>query len=299
LNGEIDTMNPFLIATIVFAALFSAALLGIWLRRRLPPHHLSDEIKDAVRQPATSNQTPTSLIPTATAGRLYWFRRYPVATFLVSLALALATTPFDEQVKDGDLLEAVRLALILLPALLAVGGRRRALVLGIILAAPALAGKWLNHWFPDLVPAWVFLAPGILFVIFVIAHLLRFILRARRIDSEVLCAGVATYLMLGLLWAFGYILVARLVPDAFAFGTGPDSSHIMKGFTALYFSFITLSTVGYGDIAPVSGAARMLAMMEATVGILYTTVLIARLVTLYSSPTPATDNDPSSSSPVL
>jgi len=58
----------------------------------------------------------------------------------------------------------------------------------------------------------------------------------------------------------------------------------MKGFTGFYFSFITLTTVGYGDITPVSRAARWLASMEAMTGSLYVAVLIARLVSLYSNP---------------
>jgi hypothetical protein len=60
----------------------------------------------------------------------------------------------------------------------------------------------------------------------------------------------------------------------------------MNGFTSLYFSFITLSTVGYGDIVPASEVARMLAMVEAMFGMFYMTVLVARLVSLYSSKTP-------------
>ena len=58
----------------------------------------------------------------------------------------------------------------------------------------------------------------------------------------------------------------------------------MNGFTGFYFSFVTLSTVGYGDITPVSRIARWLAAMEAMTGLLYVAVLIARLVSLYSSP---------------
>lgn len=57
----------------------------------------------------------------------------------------------------------------------------------------------------------------------------------------------------------------------------------MDGFTGFYFSFMTLSTVGYGDITPVSKIARWLAAMEAMTGLLYVAVLIARLVSLYSS----------------
>ena len=58
----------------------------------------------------------------------------------------------------------------------------------------------------------------------------------------------------------------------------------MNGFNGFYFSFITLSTVGYGDITPVSKVARMLAAMEAMTGLFYVAILIARLVSLYSAP---------------
>jgi hypothetical protein len=56
----------------------------------------------------------------------------------------------------------------------------------------------------------------------------------------------------------------------------------MEGFEALYFSFVTLTTVGYGDIIPVSNAARMLAVTEAATGLFFVAVLIARLVSHYS-----------------
>jgi len=57
----------------------------------------------------------------------------------------------------------------------------------------------------------------------------------------------------------------------------------MRGVNSFYFSFATLCTIGYGDIVPVSGVARMLAILEAVVGMFYMTMLIARLVALYSS----------------
>jgi hypothetical protein len=100
----------------------------------------------------------------------------------------------------------------------------------------------------------------------------------------VLCASISAYLMLGLMWTMAYWLVDQLTPGgAFSFNTnaGPRS---INGFNGFYFSFITLSTVGFGDITPVSKMARWLAAMEAMTGLLYVAVLIARLVSLYSMP---------------
>ena len=115
-------------------------------------------------------------------------------------------------------------------------------------------------------------------------NLLRFVLRASSVDAEVLCASISAYLMLGLIWTMAYWLVEELSPGAFAFNTTTGAKETMEGFNAFYFSFITLSTVGYGDITPVSKVARMLAAMEAMIGLLYVAVLIARLVGLYSTP---------------
>jgi hypothetical protein len=128
----------------------------------------------------------------------------------------------------------------------------------------------------------VFLIAGLALIAFVVANLLRFVLRAPSVNTEVLSASISAYLMLGLLWTVAYWLVAQVTPNAFAFNTGTKET--MAGFNAFYFSFITLSTVGYGDITPVSKVARMLAAMEAMTGLLYVAVLIARLVALYSSP---------------
>lgn len=89
--------------------------------------------------------------------------------------------------------------------------------------------------------------------------------------------------MLGLFWMFAYMLMAQLVPGAFAFSAGPASAQIMDGSTALYFSFVTLCTVGYGDIIPVSPVTRMLAFLEAITGLFYMAVIISRLVAIYSS----------------
>jgi len=187
-----------------------------------------------------------------------------------------------DQFRGGFLVETVLITLVLLSALLAIGGRLRTLV-GVVLVAPALVGEWLVYWRPDLPFFVVIRVSGLLFIGFMVLEFLRFIVRAPRVDFEVLCAGIATYLMLGLLWSFAYIIVDQLVPNSFVFTVGSASNHSMKGFNALYFSFTTLSTVGYGDIVPVSGLARMLAMVEAVFGMFYVTLLIARLVSLYSS----------------
>jgi hypothetical protein len=210
-------------------------------------------------------------------------RRFSTVQLLIVLALLFFFFPFVEEVKAGDLIVSILLSLVLLCAVLAVSDRKGVLLIALVLAIPAIAGRWINHFRPDLVPPAVFLIAGLVLVAFVVVNLLRFVWRAPSVNVEVLCASISAYLMLGLMWTMAYWLVDQLTPGAFAFNTNAGRQS-MNGFNAFYFSFVTLSTVGYGDITPVSKVARMLAAMEAMTGLLYVAVLIARLVALYSIP---------------
>jgi hypothetical protein len=212
------------------------------------------------------------------------FRRFSTVQLLIALLLLFIGAPFVEEIEGGHFILSVLFSLVLLAAVLAVADRKRVLVIAIVLAIPAIGGRWINHFRPDLVPPAVFLVAGLVLIIFVVAHLLLFILRAPVVTVEVLCASISAFLMLGLMWTMAYWLVDQLTPGgAFSFNTNAGSRS-MNGFNAFYFSFVTLSTVGYGDITPVSKVARMLAAMEAMTGLLYVAVLIARLVSLYSTP---------------
>ena len=81
--------------------------------------------------------------------------------------------------------------------------------------------------------------------------------------------------------ALAYRLAEIMAPGSFIFSGTPAAQNHMTGFTTFYFSFITLTTVGYGDIAPATNITRMLASAEAITGTLFVAVFIARLVALY------------------
>jgi Ion channel len=216
--------------------------------------------------------------------RIPRLRRFTSVQLLVALALFFIWAPFVEEIEGGELIVSALFSLVLLAGVVAVADSKRVLVIAIVLAIPAIAGRWMNHFRPDLVPPHVFLTAGLILIAFVVANLLRFVLRAPSVNADVLCASISAYLMLGLMWTLAYWLVDQLTPGgAFSFNTNAGTRS-MNGFTGFYFSFITLSTVGYGDITPVSRIARWLAAMEAMTGLLYVAVLIARLVSLYSTP---------------
>ncbi|HMG06817.1 MAG TPA: ion channel [Chthoniobacterales bacterium] len=209
-------------------------------------------------------------------------KRFSAVELLIALGLFFAVTPFVEELPRGDLIEAVLLTVVFLSAVLAIGGRRRTYLIAVVLAVPAIVGKWLSHFRPDLIAPPIYLVAALVFGLFVIGHLQLFVLRARSVDSGVLCSAICAYLLMGLVWAFAYILVTQLSPGSFSFNTSNTPKVVMDGFTAFYFSFSTQSTAGFGDITPVSKIARMLAVMQATAGSLYLAILIARLVGMYS-----------------
>jgi hypothetical protein len=222
----------------------------------------------------------------------FGLRRYSAAEFLVTLILLIVATPFVGDLAGGRVIESALMTLVFLAGVLAVGRRRRTLVIACIFVIPAISGKWVNHIWPNLMNDKVFFSAGLLFAIFLVIQLLMFILRAPRVNSEVVCAALSIYFMLGLCWMFAYLIVDRLSPHSFAYTVGP-APEVMDRFTCYYFSYSTLSTLGYGDIVPVSRVARMLAAMEAMTGTLFIAVLIARLVAVYSTQPPAAGtNDP-------
>ncbi len=226
--------------------------------------------------------TSRKTLPNAMAFARAGLTHFSVPEFLVVLVLWLVSSAFIPEFKGGDLIESVLFTLVFFSAVLAVGARRRVLIAGVLLVVPAIACKWLNHFRPDTIPPELFTLAGIVCAIFVAVQLLRFILDAPRVNFEVLCAGIAEFLWLGLLWGLVYVLVARITPEAFASTSGAGFNLSRHPFLAIYFSFVTLSTVGYGDITPVSNGARILAMLESTAGMLYVAVLIARLVALHT-----------------
>jgi len=215
--------------------------------------------------------------------------RSSVAQFLGALVLMLFAAPFVDEIKYGPAIDTALLTFVLVAGVLAVGRSHRTLVLALVLVVPAVLTRWGHHFWPDVLPLPFQSVTALAFICFLEFQLLQFIFRAPRVNSEVLCAGVSGYLLLGIIWMSAYRLVSLLNPvdpthpGAFAFTVGMTTPHSLSQFEAYYFSFITLSTVGYGDITPLSNGARTLAMMEAMTGTLYMAVLISRLVALYSS----------------
>jgi hypothetical protein len=217
--------------------------------------------------------------------RRHWLRRFTSVELLIVIVLLFVASPFLGDLPGGASIEAALLTVVLLSAVLAIGEEVRTLRVAALLVAPVVIARWLHHFRPDLLPPMVYLGTGLIFISFVVALLLRFVLRASLVNIEVLCAGIVVFLMLGMVWAFAFAIVWGINPAAFAFASD-GAPNTMAGFTAFYFSFMTLSGAGCGDITPISGTARMLTAFESMTGLFYVAVLVARLVSLYCAPNP-------------
>src|SRR5262245_11201082 len=121
-------------------------------------------------------------------------------------------------------------------------------------------------------------------VLWVLASLLataataRHALRAGVVDAECIFAALDAYLLAGLIFAVCYWLLDQTWPASFGVASASD----LDLARAIYFSFVTIATLGYGDVVPMSDSARGLAILEAVGGQMYLAVLVARLVSLYA-----------------
>src|SRR5947209_20311614 len=104
------------------------------------------------------NETAQSRQPMKAVLRRLRFRRFSTVQLLIALALLFTCARFVEEIKGGDLVVSLLLSLVLLSGVFAVADRKRVLVVAIALAIPAIAGRWINHFRPDLVPPSFFLS---------------------------------------------------------------------------------------------------------------------------------------------
>jgi len=192
------------------------------------------------------------------------------------LVLLLATTvmgwPLRELGADGLLL-ALRV-LTLLVGVAAIAPERGFAIAAALAAVVVGYGQAAHGERGPLV-----LAARIVFFSLVGGALLARVFRPGRVTAHRILGAVAVYLLLGVAWGSGFQLITVFRPEAILAGAAPASLD-----QAMWLSFITLTTTGYGDVLPVSPLARSLAALEAIVGVLYPAILIGRLVSLVQAP---------------
>lgn len=212
---------------------------------------------------------------------------------LVALTLLLTSFPLAREGSGATLAFQIAFEVVMVAGLVAMRASRRWVLLGALLIAPAVLTFWLGLLLPDsqlwgsretqLVGHFTFAAYLFLLVIFVLKDLFS----STEVTNDRLCGALSTYLLLGVAWGFLYTGLEIAAPGSFAVGPGlepVDPAGIdQRSSTLFYFSFVTLTTLGYGDVTPLGATAQMLAMWEAIVGQAYLTILVARLVGLHVS----------------
>ncbi|HKD68891.1 MAG TPA: ion channel [Candidatus Binataceae bacterium] len=205
---------------------------------------------------------------------------------LIAMLAFLLIPPFFINYEPTGVLASTFLSLLLMSALY-VFPRRHEFKTAFILAIPTLVGRWLMLAFHDNL---IFLAAVSLcwlcFLILTDLVVLRQVLSATHVTNDTISGAICGYLLLGLIFAFVYALIALAYPRSFLtegrvfdpIGSKVFYQHEISGL--IYYSYVTLATLGYGDITPLSAPARMVAALEAIAGQFYVAILIARLVSI-------------------
>lgn len=168
----------------------------------------------------------------------------------------------------------------------AVSYKRNTVMLGLLSGLPWFILSWIDLLIAPLASISLMLAlvsnvSIILFMTFTAIVILLFILRASHVDEDLLYGAVAIYMLIGGTWAMIYAILEEIHVGSFAIAAAHDVDGVVTWFDLLFYSFATLTTLGYGDIVPVTSPARSLAVIEAIIGVMYLAIIISRLVGIF------------------
>jgi voltage-gated potassium channel Kch len=201
---------------------------------------------------------------------------------LVSLLVIFVVSPFVVPFYYGPTILNFIAAIVLLSATYAVSRRRSFLIFALSLSIFSIATTfWLaaapSHWL-------VIVSHGslVVVIIFFAAAILSYVLGSGKVTWDKIYGAICAYLLLGYAWTFAYSVIEELQPGSFGSPASVIPHDLVGRVMQLrYFSFVTLATVGYGDIVPRTPGARTLALLEAILGQFYLVALVGRLVGLH------------------
>jgi voltage-gated potassium channel len=207
------------------------------------------------------------------------FPRYSFLGLFISLVALILLPPFF----GGNLvfIQKIMWVATLLMGLWLVTHNRRLLLIAVVLAIPILVVSGTDLVGEAIAPVLAASCITLILLLFILTHLLRFVVLTKRVSSDLIFASLCVYLLIGVIWAYIYFVMALLIPESFSISTDIGGTYSVLLRELLYYSYVTLTTLGYGDIAPETPIARSWAAMEAIVGQLYLTVVVARLMGLY------------------
>jgi hypothetical protein len=209
-----------------------------------------------------------------------WLARRKYQAMLVALLLFLVAYPILRGPAGSPVLARVLLTGVFVAGGWVVFAGNRFRAVAVALGVPALLGAWTGYALPELhgpAVAAFFHVTAATFHAFVLFVLLRGVHREPTVSADAVAAALCGYLLIGVAFGHAYCLLNEIVPGSFG-GLDRGGSEAETHFRLTYFSFITLTTVGYGDITPTRDTARSLAVAEAVTGQFYLAVLVADLI---------------------
>ena len=172
------------------------------------------------------------------------------------------------------------LTAIFISMVYAVSNKKGYVVFGSVLAIVMVTLLWLQYFYPHNWIAAINMITGVLFVAVVITSILGFMFKSAVVSREIIYAAILLYLLAALMWAFAYTFLELVDPASFNIDLTRQEDDVLL---FQYYSFVTITTLGYGDIIPVSVVAKAFSVVEAVVGQLYLVVVVAWLVGMYVS----------------
>ena len=218
------------------------------------------------------NQSPIDGQIKPAKHRFLWL--FCVLIFFVSV------TPFvDALIKLHTLID-ICMTIVFIVAMYSIVRSNKHLAISALLGLPMVTSIWLGYFIKSATILVIGELFGMMFIGFAVFELIRFILASEDVTSEVLFAAVIIYLLMALMWSFAYGALEAITPGSFSM---QESGINVGQFVFLYYSFVTITTLGYGDITPATHQAGALSILEAIVGQIYLVVLVAFLVGMYVS----------------
>jgi hypothetical protein len=205
----------------------------------------------------------------------FWTNDRGLSIFLVALVAIIVVPALGLVGLPGRLVGDALVSLVLVSGAAAVVERSRAVLIVAAITVVALLVRWASWIYPTAnLAVWREISTLVTLVALCWV-VLALVLRRGPITTRRIEGAIAVYLLLGFSWAQAYELVALWYPGAFAGAVDGRGS-----LPWTYYSFVTLTTMGYGDIMPVHPLARAVAVLEALTGQLYLAIMLARLVSL-------------------
>jgi hypothetical protein len=205
--------------------------------------------------------------------QIYFRRRFFI--LLVSLLAMILVTPLVQGFIGIHIVWNIFLSGILLSGVHAVSERKRNVYIASLLALPMLVSVWSVYVVESNIHV-VILGSlcGVLFFAYMIVNILLFIYRQDEVTRDLIAGAAVVYLLMAIMWTFIYRVLETAHPGSFTIST----TDIHERMNFLYFSLVTITTLGYGDIVPTTSLASSLATLEAVVGQLYLVTTVAWLV---------------------